>query len=155
MTRRSPLLLGFVALTLATLSTHAVSRTSPAIHGYTSTTDRPCLIESWGAILNICTTTRTLFVPVSMDSQCTVGSNWLVTAQSSSSASNVCCRTIGMENNGGISTTSFTCLSSFGSTPQTFSVFGALPYSKRVFFVCTIGPNAKVLGVDWSPNGSC
>jgi hypothetical protein len=60
-----------------------------------------------------------------------------------------------MENNGSITTGDYRCLSSFGSAPQTFSVIGAASWSKRVFFVCTIGPNAKLLGVDWDPDGSC
>ena len=140
---------------VSALAVTATGRTSPAIHGYASTADRPCFTESWGAMVNSCTTTRTLFVPVTMDTQCTVGSSWYVVAQSSSSASNVCCRTIGMENNGGITTSEFRCLSQFGSTPQSFPVVGAIASSKRVFFVCNVGPGAKVLGVDWDPNGSC
>lgn len=155
MTKRSMFMTAISALLLLALTVVATGRTSPPMHGYASPADRSCLIESWGAVLNTCSTTRTLFVPVTMDTACTVGSSWYATAQSSSSASNVCCRTIGMENNGSIVTGDYRCLSSFGSAPQTFSVLGAVAWSKRVFFVCTIGPNAKLLGVDWDPDGSC
>lgn len=155
MAKRSMFLMALSALMLAALTVVATGRTTPAVGAYTYPSDTGCFTESWGAMLNLCGTTRTMFIPVTMDKQCTVGSSWIVTAQSSSSASNVCCRTIGMENNGSITTTEYRCLSAFGSAPQTFSVFGAMPYSKRVFFVCTVGPNAKVLGVDWDTDGSC
>lgn len=155
MTRRSMFLLACTALALLALTVVAAGRTSPAVHGYAYPADRNCFIESWGAMHNTCSTTRTLFVPVTMDTRCTVGSSWHVVAQSSSSASNVCCRTIGMENNGSIATGDYRCMSQFGSTPQSFEVVGAIASSKRVFFICTVGPNAKLLGVDWDPNGSC
>lgn len=155
MAKRSMILMAVSALALVALTVVASGRTVPGFSGYTYPADTSCFTESWGAMLNQCSTTRTLFVPVHMDTQCTVGSSWHVVAQSPSSASNVCCRTIGMENNGAITTTNYTCLSSFGGAPQDFTVFGAMPYSKRVFFVCTVGPGAKVLGVDWDPNGSC
>lgn len=155
MTRRSLFLLACTAIAMIALTVVAVGRTSPAIHGYAYPADRACFTESWGSMLNTCSTTRTLFVPATMDKHCTVGASWYATAQSSNSASNVCCRTIGLENSGAITTGDFRCLSSFGSTPQTISLLGANPSSKRVFFVCNIGPNAKLLGVDWDPDGSC
>lgn len=154
MARRSMILMAVSALALAALTVVASGRTVPAVGGYTYPSDTACFTESWGSMLNQCSTTRTLFIPVHTDTLCTVGSSWHVVAQSASSASNVCCRTIGMENNGSITTTEYRCLSQFGA-PQDFLVYGAMPYSKRTFFVCTVGPGARVLGVDWDPNGSC
>jgi hypothetical protein len=155
MRQRLLLLLATSLLVIGGISIHAVGRTSTALHGYAYPADRACFGESWGAMVNGCTTTKSLFVPVSMDSQCTVSSNWTVVSQSASSSSNVCCRTLGIENNGAINFGELRCMSQFSSTPQAWTLAPAAPWSKRLFFACDVGPGAKVIGVDWAPKGNC
>lgn len=142
-------------LVLSSAPYRADARSDTAVHGYARPADRACFQESWGSMLNTCSTTREIFVPASIDSHCISGSSWKVSAQSSSSSSNVCCRAIGQWTDGRISAGAFTCMSQFGAAGQTFSVSGPPVWADRAFFVCDVGPNAKLMGVDWDPNGDC
>jgi hypothetical protein len=140
---------------LGAVSVYATARTSTAVHAFIRPADRSCIEESWGSIVNVCSTTKTVFMPVDIDKHCTVGSSWYVTAQSSSASSNVCCRMIGMYDGGGVSPGSYTCMSQFGTTPQKWHVFGAVLTHDRAFMTCDVGPGARILGFDWNPVGDC
>ncbi len=143
-----------VALLFAFLSlTDAHARSDTALHGYVRPVDHACFQESWGSMLNVCSNVRALFIPASIDKHCVSGSSFKITAQSNSSSSNVCCRMIGIDGQS-IYGGSYTCLPAFGA-PQEWAVNGAALWMDRAFYVCEVGPNAKVIGIDYSPSGGC
>ena len=129
------------------------ARSDTAIHGYARPADRSCFQESWGSMLNTCSTTRQLFIPASIDKHCVSGTSWKLTAQSNNVSGNVCCRMIGISGTS-ISAGSWQCLPQFGS-PQQLTLNGAALYQDRAFYVCDVGPNAQVIGIDWSQSGGC
>jgi hypothetical protein len=156
MNRRPALILSLslaAAALAAGFAPRVAARTNTALHGYIRPADRACFQESWGSMVNTCSNTRQIFIPASYDKHCVSGANWKVTAQSNSSSANVCCRMIGIDGSQ-IYAGSFTCLPSFGA-PREWTLNGASLWHDRAFYVCDVGPNAKVLGVEYSAYGDC
>lgn len=143
-----------VGLSLGVAQKRAAAVSDTALAGYARGADRACFGESWGAMVNNCSTTKQLFISAPIDKHCINGSSWSVSARSDNSSANVCCRAIGTWNDGRISAGSFRCLSQFGST-QRFTVNGPPVWADYAFFVCDVGPGARIAGVDWDSDGSC
>jgi hypothetical protein len=142
-----------IALMFIGVTDNVSARSDTAVHGYARGADRNCFDESWGAMLNNCSTTKQLFIPASIDKHCVSGSSWKVTAQSNNVSSNVCCRMIGIQGTS-ISAGSWQCLPQFGS-PQQMTLNGASVSQNRALYVCEVGPGAKVIGIDWAQSGNC
>jgi hypothetical protein len=143
-----------VALTILGLSLYASARNDTAVHGFVRSADRACFVEVSGAMQNICSTMRNIVVPAGQDRGCTVGAHFRVNAQTSNAASPVCCRVFSHFNGQDKTVGAYKCSSQVGPIEQ-FDLPGGLPWADRYYFSCDVYPNAKLVGVDWAPSGSC
>ena len=150
-------LVSIAATLVGGLSLYANARSDTPLHGYVAPDDRHCfelMPDGSMPMRNTCSSTKTIYIPASVDKPCVSGSEYWVTAQSSSSSNNVCCRTGAIDDDGSTYLSGFKCLSEFGD-PQKFKLNGVSVVKEHVYFQCTVAPGAKLLGVKWWANGGC
>lgn len=135
-------LLGVVVLAGA-----ATARKAPGVSAQTWPGDKACPQESYGSTINVCSTNKTFFFPAQVDSA--GNKNVTVWAKSASSSANVCCRAFGIEEgSGGVWSSNYLCLSSFGNpAPITLS---AAYTNGSLFVACDMAPNTRVISYSWN-----
>jgi hypothetical protein len=137
-------------LALGAVSMSGMARTSPGIDHYAAPADVACMQESWGSVINTCSTTRGAFFPTPVDNS---GSKTVkLTARSDDSSKNVCCHALGIDASATfVWGSAWACLPAFGSA-QTLTMTGAsVPSGGTMYVYCDVGAGAKVASVNYSP----